>query len=303
MTTVGPLQPDTNLIEIYQLRYVDPETACSALRTILAGDNKGFLARDNEAFRINIDAKNKRLIVFGPPATHSKVRNVLKTLDVSPGMEDGSIKVFHLRYVDPSSAARMLAAILPKGIQVAIDERTHSLITSGSPDSLHVAEALLTRLDEGTEKERPKPSLRYEVRVVWLANDDKADQPAEDLKDVVAELSRLGIKNPRQIGQMAVRNTSMGPFQIESSPMFKGEAAKFTATGTLREERDGPLTLQIAIKTTGGLSGQSQDLNKLDMQIDVPQKQYVVLATTPVGNITSAFVVQVVGSAKPTELK
>ncbi len=294
-----PAPEAKNFIASYQTRYVDPMTAGTVLGNIIANGDAG---------RLSIDRANNRIIVFGPRKTHDMVKDLLETLDVPPAAErESQIKIFTLVHVDPASASRMLYAILPKGIQVAVDERTHSLIASGPPESLNVAEALLLRLDQSAEKERPKSDLRYEVRVVWLANDDKASPLAEDLKDVAGELSRMGIKNPRQIGEMVVRNISAGHFQIESSPLFKGEAAGFSATGTLSVERDGPPTLQIAIKTTarpsGPSAGQPQSLNSLDTQIVAPQKQYVVLATAPVGNITSAFVVQVASSTKPVEAK
>ena len=221
-----------------------------------AGTVLGNIIANGDAGRLSIDRANNRIIVFGPRKTHDMVKDLLETLDVPPAAErESQIKIFTLVHVDPASASRMLYAILPKGIQVAVDERTHSLIASGPPESLNVAEALLLRLDQSAEKERPKSDLRYEVRVVWLANDDKASPLAEDLKDVAGELSRMGIKNPRQIGEMVVRNISAGHFQIESSPLFKGEAAGFSATGTLSVERDGPPTLQIAIKTTGATLG------------------------------------------------
>jgi hypothetical protein len=79
--------------------------------------------------------------------------------------------------------------------------------------------------------------------------------------------------------------------------------AGFSASGTLSERPDGALAMQIKISTRKESSPQGQNLNELNTQIVLPQKQYVVLATAPAGNQTSIFVVQVTGGTKAGERK
>ena len=50
-------------------------------------------------------------------------------------------------YADPASTVTALAA-LKLDIRLAVDERTRSIIASGPPDALAIAEALLLKLDE-----------------------------------------------------------------------------------------------------------------------------------------------------------
>ena len=142
--------------------------------------------------------------------------------------------------------------------------------------------------------------------MVWLAGgltaENRGEPPTEDLKDVVTELSRLGIKDPCQVGQMVVRTTAGrslgGSFNVKSSPRFGDQIADFSASGILSERPDGGLVMEIRISTRKESSPQERNLNEVDTQIVLPQKQYIVLATAPVGNQTSAFVVQVTGGRK-----
>jgi hypothetical protein len=283
---------------IYPLQNADPQTVLLVLQTLLAGE---------KSVRMTVEPKSHSLVVVASPQIHKSVAGAIKQLDVAPVQRETQLKVFTLVNAEPSSIAQVLAKLLPKEVRIAIDERTRTIIASGPPDALNVAQALLTRLDEAAKTDRPEPSASYEVRLVWLASglteDNKGEPPGDDLKDVVAELSRLGIKDPRQVGQMVVQNTSGGNFQIESSPVFEGQPAGFTASGALFQQLDRRLTMQIRISTKKMASPEGQNLNQLETQIVVPQKQYVVLATAPVGNITSAFVVQVTSRAKVGETK
>jgi type II secretory pathway component GspD/PulD (secretin) len=233
---------------------------------------------------------------------HDQVIELLRGLDVPFAEKDtvAQVKVFSLKYADPGKVAKTLSAIVPDNARFAVDDRTRSIIATGGAESLKMAVALLFQLDRETTEEHPQPSANYEMRIAWLVDDDKAIPPTDDLKDVVAELSRLGIK-ARQIGKMSVQ-TSESNFHIKSSPTFQEQTAHFTASGTLARQQDGNLSLQIAINTEVGLPGQPQGLNEFSTQIIVPQnRQYVVLATAPVGNITSVFVVQVTATPKREE--
>jgi len=74
--------------------------------------------------------------------------------------------------------------------------------------------------------------------------------------------------------------------------------ADFNASGTLSEGPDGGLMVQIRINTRKESSPPEQHLSEVNTQIVLPQKQYVVLATAPVGNQTSVFVVKITGDTK-----
>ncbi len=283
-------QPDgESLVIVYRLHYADPKTAHAVLTTILAGE-KGL--------RLVVDPKSNGLIVFGSRETHAKVENVLKNLDVpTPAVEpETQIKIFTLVYAEPGQAAHLLATLLPKNAHVAlaVDERTRSLVASGSRDALAIAEAVLTRLNVEASRERPKPSANYEVRILWLANDGHGAAPADDLKEVIAELSRTGIRELRQIGQIAVRTNLGSSFHVSGLPSFgdHDHEADFSASGILVEQGDGTLTLQIAVKAGVGAPLPLSDISTT-ITLALPQKQYVVLASVPAQGIDSVFAVQV----------
>jgi hypothetical protein len=134
---------------------------------------------------------------------------------------------------------------------------------------------------------------------LWLANDGSGAPPADDLKDVVTELSRMGVKDLRQVGQMVVQSSSGQPFHLSSLPDFAGQPTRVTASGILSEPNDGAVGMEVRIEATGA----TQKLSEVSTRITVPQKQYVVLATAPVGKITSVFVVQVTERTKVGEKK
>jgi hypothetical protein len=278
---------------VYRLRYISAQAAQSVLQSLWMDDS----------VRFNSDRSNG-LVVFAPREAHEKVQDLLKKLDVRPPEEpEKQTKMFTLVYADPASTARSLLSILPKGTQIAVDERTGCVIVSGPQQAVAEATAVLKKLDEQRMKERMKPPASYEVRVVWLANDSRGEQPADDLKDVVAELVRLGIKDVRQIGQMVVQTSTGASFNLSSLPNFAGEPAGLTASGMLLEENDGAVMMKVSIHAMREGKQQRGLLSNIDTRVVLPQKQYVVLATAPVGNITSTFVVQVVGRVKVAETK
>jgi hypothetical protein len=285
------------VLETYKLKYADPQAAVRMLK-VVAGED-----------RVSFDPKTSRLVVLGSGWAHQQVADVLKKLDV-PAVEEPEqpIKIFTLLHADPAAVAKVLSTIGPKGLKMSIDERTRSIIASGSMDALNVSEALVTKLDE----QSVIAVTRYEVRVIWLAvgmaGEGKGEPPADDFKDVVAELSRHGIKDPRQIGQMVVQTTSgrsyRGQFEVKSSPRFGDQMADFNASGLLSERPDGAgLEMQIRLRTRKESSPPERNLNEIETGIVLPPKHFVVLATAPTGNLTSVFVVQVTEVTKAREKK
>lgn len=277
----------------YRLQHTDLETAKKLIETV-AG-----------MCQIIDDPRTRSLMVVAPPDTQRNVAELLEKVDALPEPQE-LIKVFLLVNANPASAAKAISTIVPK-VRVSVDERSRQIIAAGSMGDLNVAEALLTKLDE----HRGSVILGgFEVRVIWLATgltgENKGDPPADDLKDVVAELSRLGIKDPRQVAQMAVQTTAISPgggrFEVKSSPRFGDQMAEFYASGSLSEDV-AKLVMQIRLRTRKEPSPPEQNLNEINTQIVLSQKQFVVLATAPTGNLTSIFVVQVTEVTKGPEKK
>jgi type II secretory pathway component GspD/PulD (secretin) len=291
--------PEPKVFRVFGLRYVEPGFAASALQRLLG---------DDEMASVRMTAgSDGTLLMYAPPEAYKKILDVIKAIDVAPAREpEAQIKVFTLVHSDPVLATQVLSTLLPKGTRVAVDQRTRSLVASGSRDALAIAEAVLTRLDVEANRERPKSDANYEVRIALLANDASGAPPAGDLKDVVAELSRLGVKDPRQFGQMVVQTSSGQSFQLSSLPDFiGGPPLRLTASGRLLQHNEGAVEMDISIRAvvTRDAHGEERNLSDLHTRIVAPQRQYVVLATAPVGKMTLVFVVQVterpsVGQAK-----
>ena len=298
----APVVPEEpRYIKTYSVRHADPNTVVVVLNEMLGETTPRRAGVGSEPSVKFLMARNNLLIVSGTREMHQKVEDLLKKLDVPPEEKESQIKVFSLVYADPVSTAKMLAQILPKvDAHIAVDEQTRSIVMSGSPDTLRIAEALVQRLDEGQTVERTRPSGSYEVRIVWLAGglpgENRGEPLAADLKDVAAELARLGMKDPRQIGQFTVLTAHA--FTAKGTPRFGDDAADFSASGNVLQQQSGLLALEISIKARQGASPkQEKSLGDLTTRVVVPEKQYVVLATAPIGDVMSAFVVQVTGVA------
>jgi hypothetical protein len=278
----GPTGAPAPQLNVYPITEADPQAVMLVMSTTLSGQPD---------VRMSLDPKTKNLVVLAPPAAQATVKAALKMIDVPREKPASEMKVITLVHAEAASFAKTLAGLLGKEVQVAADQRLNSVIISGPHEQLAVAVALAERLDEQMPKDRPKPSASYEVRVVWLAAgfDDSGVPPADDLKDVVAELSRLGIKDPRQIGQMVVR-TSDGSFNIVSAPKSGGVTVSFQAAGQILEQQGGLLRMQISAK--------AEAMFEVNTVVVLPRKQYVVLATTPVNTATSVLVVQVTGGTE-----
>jgi hypothetical protein len=297
-STADGAKPADN-VRFYLLQHADPNFVIQALKTDVAGG----------PMKVVVDPRTSALIVWAPQDMQKKVAELVKNIDMLPEADE-QIKLFTLANVDPESAAKVLRAMVPK-MRVATEQQTRSVLAAGSMENLNVAKALLTKLDETGQTAIPGAASN-EVRVVWLASgltgEGAGAPPADDLKDVVAELSRQGVKDLRQVGEIAVqtmtgRNGMGGNFQVMGSPRFGNQTAEFSASGLLSKLPNGSLVMNVRIATRKESSFPGQKLNEIDSQIVLPEKQYVVLAAAPTGPLTSVFVVQVVRIAKPDQKK
>jgi type II secretory pathway component GspD/PulD (secretin) len=305
-------------METYSIKNPNPKTVISAMENISPKIVVTSVAKYSQ------DTTNYLITVQAPAELRPKVAEILKQLDASQTISPDNIKIFHLSHAEPAMVAKLLTEMLgPNELRVATDERTQSIIASGSPKTLDAVTALLQKLDspmaeDGRNNNRNWPvgaaqrSAGYEVRVIWLASgltgEHKGESPSGDLKEVVAELARMGITDPRQVGQMVVQTTSganyRGRFDVKSLPRFGDGSVKFDASGTIVEERpDGTLVMQINITTKPATGAIDQNFNQVQTQITLPRKQYIVLATAPVGDQTSVFVIQVAGVAPVQSLR
>ncbi len=125
--------------------------------------------------KVLADARTNSLVVTAPPESMSLISALIQQLDDLPTAES-QIKVFEIINGDALSLAETLDALFPQsnnqsgqlaaqtgagqgesslvGLTFSIDQRTNSIIASGTAGDLKVIEAILIRLDEGDIDER-----------------------------------------------------------------------------------------------------------------------------------------------------
>ena len=298
----GDQQEVKTTIDIYRLKYAGAGIVVQVLSTLCEG--KGA--------RLAIDEKSSSIIVAAPPEVQQMVAQLIEKLDVpgEPGAER-VLEIFPLKYHEAQETAAVVSRIFGKDdTRIAVDPRTNSVLVYGLADTLRRIGATLSKLDTASDKEAKKagPGPTLQVRVVWLASElppDEGAKPADDLKEVVNELAKVGVEGLRQLGQAMVNTTPDGQFQIRCSPLLAGRPSDLEISGTLTLRQDTPvLNVQLsASQTEPAATGQgppgpvrptTKRLVELGTTIiAAPQGHYVVLGVTPVGKMTSVFILQV----------
>jgi general secretion pathway protein D len=187
-----------------QAGQVTPPSSSLSLLTV-SDDTRGMVQSGILAgVVVTASPRNNSLLVRGPAASMPLIEALIKQLDQLPSAE-AVIKVFTLRNGFAPNLASMLqqlfglpvtagqagglggfaglaqqiqAAALTAGgdsalvqLRIAVEQRTNSIIVSGSRSDLEVIEVLLLRLDEdGIQNRR--------VEVLWLRNNNAADVAA-----------------------------------------------------------------------------------------------------------------------------
>lgn len=122
--------------------------------------------------KITPDTHTNSLLVSASPESMELVAALIRRLDDSPP-EGAQIKVFRIINGDSTSLVAMLRSLLPPGAgtsspqlansrdetslvpaRFSVDQRTNSIIATGSPGDLRIIEALLLRLDQRDVEQR-----------------------------------------------------------------------------------------------------------------------------------------------------
>jgi len=288
-------------VQIYRLKYTGAEVAAQVLSTLCDGKDT----------RLAIDVQANSIVVSASPEIQQMVAQLIEKLDVLRERgADRELKIFRLKYAQPQETAAILSRISGKDdARIAVDARSNSILVEGSPDTLRRIEAILSKLDTAADKDAKKdaPGATLRVRVVWLASELPADEgvkPADDLKEVVGELSKVGVDGLRQLGQAIVNTTPDGKFQIRCSPLLAGRPSDLEISGILKlRQETAILNVQLSASQTepaatgqgppGPIRATTKRLVELGTTIAAPQGHYVVLGVTPVGKMTSVFILQV----------
>jgi hypothetical protein len=263
-----------------------------------------------------------------PPAERGGVRGTLPP-EGKPDIRflfENQLKIFTLRNSGVEPVVKMLAQLVnPDEIKIAAETSTNQIVASGSQESLAYLEAILMQIDDEYGIKMRDAIAIKRINIIWLAAgapDANSSAPADDMKGVIEELGRLGMKNVRQIAQVEVRNQSNGSFKttcmplLESSPVFFDASGKISNQQILERENGQeklfkfvnlkirlsaskqrlPATQPISsIKTEAiDTATPNQDmLFDLGVEMDLQKSQYALLAVVPGGKNTFALVVKV----------
>lgn len=183
----------------------------SAILTFMTVDSEGGKVLESGLLsdvRVTADANANALVVTGPAKSMGLIEALVDALDVLPSAT-AQIKVFTIVNGDATSLRDMLEELLGQQVQTGqatqgfssispflqsnqqpaagagesslvpvrfgVDQRTNSIIVTGSAGDLGVVEAVLLRLDEESYRDR-------KTTVYWLAN-----SPAVDVATAVNE--------------------------------------------------------------------------------------------------------------------
>ena len=289
--------PDPDQIElmiVYPLRHADCDTVGRLIATVLPKCQFSF------------DQKANSIIAIATREGHDRMAELIETLDVAP--EPNQIKVFRLINNQAADLVEVLVALLDdEKTKISIDQRTNSIIASGTPESLEIMEALLLRFDESSAHEVDE-SATYQVRIIWLASGlGEGAAPAEDLQGVIEELAKVGVVDLQQVCQVTVNTTADGDFEVQCSPRLDQEPVSLQISGELsHRQRRGKLEIALVaemglkVKDSYGRTPASKlrQLVNIETTIRLPDGHFAVLGSTPIEQLTSVFVVQVVPSEK-----
>jgi hypothetical protein len=295
----------------FTLRSVEPRFVHALLRPIL-----------DERLRVDVDQQTDprggpdtlRLAVAGPKDLVDAVARLVPLIDESSSTAGAPSR---LDFYDASGLEdRIVSAAMQPLVRPFGDARysiaSGGLLTVYGPQDLHqrVVDTLslvrrrLAELRANAEAEASDdedadeaPGADRFVRLTWLGT--QADDPVEDLgrsvsqdmRPVVRQLEALGLDGWRELGRTSVVATFGDEFRIQTGFTPAGTGRwQFRWEGFLQEWDEDLVRLGTQLRIDG-TDGSSIDLSTT---LEITPGKRVVLGLTPVADMHSAFVVELV---------
>src|SRR5262249_46558450 len=147
---------------------------------------------------------------------------LLQKLDV-PGESDAgeqtAMTVLPLGRVEPDQALEEALRLVFSGRRAGkfvVDRRRHVVLGSGNAATVQGVKALLDQLNSLSE-DTVESSIDLSVRLFWLVSGQPTKDAArlpDDLKEVAADLEKLGLDKPRLATQLLVHAALGTPFEV-----------------------------------------------------------------------------------------
>lgn len=254
----------------YRLKYIKPDLALQLTRRVLSSSPRNRMA---------VDDRTNSLIVSASPLVHDELQSIIQAIDVSSTDELLTVQ-FNLQNEDAVEQA--VEALEPTDL-VAQWSARHSrqgsqlTVTAESKEKLAQVQKIIDVLSA-----RPGPKARL-VRIVWLVSDLSDPRPLpEDMKPVIAELEKQGVKNMAVAAQTSVR--TLHDFELACVATIEPgtSSAKLSLSGTV-----GGDGVRLSLKAHHG----DVEVAKIRTTIGAPSGHPVVLGVSPIHSNDSAFVV------------
>ena len=289
----GNATVDVARLVIYRLQYVDASETAAILSQLLHVD-EGRL-------RIRADVSTNSLIVSGTRLDHKVVEEALQLLDIQRQENrpaEQQVKFIPLKE-PPNEYFSKILNIVTSGTATdyAIDYSRQLLVARGDETGLNLLSGAVSTLESTAANRSPQgvDNTQRRIRVVWLVGGfdrEEAKKPPTDLQHVVEELSKMGISDLSLAAQTIVIAEEPGRPVTASGIATLYTSVEFSFSGVPIPGPGNTTKLEIEIECTskeGKMSG-------LNTTVSAPLGHAVVLGVTPMGKMTSVFVVQLLAA-------
>ena len=154
-------EPKTGEYQIIKLKFVAAVDLAKTADAIFGGKSAGV--------RIVADPATNSILVWGSPPQITELRGLIVSLDVQDAVLGDTVTrtfVTRLKYARAADMLKLLQEVYgkdPKAYRAGADERTNTLVLSGSPKQLEDMMRLIKELDvpgpKDSEDRKPQPIL------------------------------------------------------------------------------------------------------------------------------------------------
>lgn len=262
--------------------------------------------------KVTFDARTNSLLVKATTQYHTVVRDYIARLDrpIDPPQDDRSVEVIQFRNtkLTPGIQRALMEMFDGRTVKMSLDVDRNMLVVEANDETLKRIRTLVEELDTkqsvNDEVKSGDADGSYRVRIVWLVTGAPAEAGQatlpDDLQPVVTELNKLGVTNLKLAAQMLTRVRMNQQFSIHATPTMN-QKVQLESSGTLIGQGRSRPELRIEVEARnememfspqGPVARQPETMAALKTTIDAPIGHFVVLGVTPIGSMTSVFVVQ-----------
>ncbi len=260
--------------------------------------------------RITIDERTNSLIVGGSQEALTAVRQIVAQLDVAiedpKGSDEELVRVYPLAHAlanpqlastldslfDKTRSVRRGGHMLSvKPVRIAYDGHTNQIIARGTTSAIAALNELIAAIDRAPAEARGPAELR--VRLVWLVGGLAGEHGSKippDMGQVVNELGKIGIGDLRLAAQTIVRVSGNDVFKTRFV-VNVDQLWQMSFSGRAVSGPGGTRTIRVEID--GEDEGNIGDI-RLETTITTVSGHFVVLGVTPIQDLESVFVIQVI---------